>query len=629
MITISLCMIVKNEEDCLARCLDSVKDAVKEMIIVDTGSTDRTVEIAESFSAHVLHYEWTGDFAAARNVGLDAATGDYILVLDADEYLEDAAALQQDLISSAECYMLTLKNWLSDGTSYAHTAIRLFRNSPDRRFRDRLHESIEAAPFSTSRGSTLIHHEGYRKEIIAKKDKNRRNLAILNEYVDERTSSGNDLYNLAREFHVAKDYDRAAHYFELAYTRSRSESHMPALLLNYGMTLGEAGRISDGVRVMKGAVHAYPGYTELHFILGELYEKLGYAKDAEQCWKMCLSLGELPHEELSRYGLSFTGAGSSLPRVKLAEQALKKGAPVEAFDWLEPNLNDPSCFLGSLPSYLDLAHQVRIPLPDQFAFIQSMRRPANGKQVLEIIEVLFQEYSPLLALYLQNFDLHKILEIEARSKLCGGRFLEAAEDYGQLENPPFIDLFVLALLLKDSQVLLRHKEKFNYSQREWKAFSAVMEGKPADKSWPESLFPVLEQATDILSRINAHEAWNALTPYLEQGPWDIQFRTLELMTRIEPTGYGRNRLLELSKLKGIPDSFDGLLARLLVKEGASFEVEELWKRLKKTLKSLDYYTYSTLIDLFLLGKCKQLAREVAKSMSEHYVLSSWAHMQVN
>lgn len=87
LITISLCMIVKNEEDVLARCLNSVKKAVDEMIIVDTGSTDRTKEIAASLGAKVFDFEWINHFAAARNYSFKQATSEYILWLDADDVL--------------------------------------------------------------------------------------------------------------------------------------------------------------------------------------------------------------------------------------------------------------------------------------------------------------------------------------------------------------------------------------------------------------------------------------------------------------------------------------------------------------------------------------------------------------
>ncbi len=86
-LTLSLCMIVRDEEEMLPRCLAAVKDAVDEIIIVDTGSTDRTIEIAHSFGAQVIEQPWTGSFSDARNTSFDAATGDWMMYLDADEVL--------------------------------------------------------------------------------------------------------------------------------------------------------------------------------------------------------------------------------------------------------------------------------------------------------------------------------------------------------------------------------------------------------------------------------------------------------------------------------------------------------------------------------------------------------------
>ncbi|MFN3533586.1 MAG: glycosyltransferase family 2 protein, partial [Candidatus Brocadia sp.] len=86
--TLSACMIVKNEEKFLPQCLQSIKDAVDEVIIVDTGSTDKTVEIAKSFGARVYHHPWKNSFSEARNHSLSYATGDWILQIDADEALE-------------------------------------------------------------------------------------------------------------------------------------------------------------------------------------------------------------------------------------------------------------------------------------------------------------------------------------------------------------------------------------------------------------------------------------------------------------------------------------------------------------------------------------------------------------
>ena len=88
-ITLSLCMIVKDEEKTLARCLNSVKSFIDEIIIVDTGSKDKTKEIAKSFNSQIYDFKWISDFSAARNFSFSKATSDYILWLDGDDFIDD------------------------------------------------------------------------------------------------------------------------------------------------------------------------------------------------------------------------------------------------------------------------------------------------------------------------------------------------------------------------------------------------------------------------------------------------------------------------------------------------------------------------------------------------------------
>ena len=145
---LSLCMIVKDEEEMLPRCLAAVAPAVDEIVIVDTGSTDRTIEIARAHNATVIEKPWTGSFSEARNASFDAATGDWIIYLDADEVLvaDDVQRLKA----------LTGRTWreafyvvetsytgeLGDGAAMTNNALRVFRNRPNYRFEGRLHEQI-------------------------------------------------------------------------------------------------------------------------------------------------------------------------------------------------------------------------------------------------------------------------------------------------------------------------------------------------------------------------------------------------------------------------------------------------------------------------------------------------------
>ena len=130
--TLSLCMITKNEEKNISRCLNSVKEIVDEIIIVDTGSTDNTIEIAKSYGANIYHYDWTNDFSDARNKSLEKATKDWILVLDADEELpyEEGLKLKNVInTSQMEGLFLRLENIIGDRNLGDAVVLRAFKNN--------------------------------------------------------------------------------------------------------------------------------------------------------------------------------------------------------------------------------------------------------------------------------------------------------------------------------------------------------------------------------------------------------------------------------------------------------------------------------------------------------------------
>ena len=130
MIEISLCMIVKNEEKVLGRCLDSIADLMDEIIIVDTGSTDRTKEIAKKYTEQVYDFQWNDDFSAARNFSFSKATKDYIYAADADEVLDEEnrekfRQLKEAMLPEIEIVQMRYCNQLSHGTAYNLSLIHI------------------------------------------------------------------------------------------------------------------------------------------------------------------------------------------------------------------------------------------------------------------------------------------------------------------------------------------------------------------------------------------------------------------------------------------------------------------------------------------------------------------------
>lgn len=154
MITVSVCMIVKDEEKVLARCLASLKDLAEEIIIVDTGSTDSTKEIAAQYTDKIYDFNWIHDFSAARNFSFSKATMDYIYVADADEVIDEEnrqrfLKLKQELLPEIEIVQMIYANQLTFNTTYnfdKELRPKLYKRLRTFRWVEPIHESVELNP---------------------------------------------------------------------------------------------------------------------------------------------------------------------------------------------------------------------------------------------------------------------------------------------------------------------------------------------------------------------------------------------------------------------------------------------------------------------------------------------------
>jgi glycosyltransferase involved in cell wall biosynthesis len=201
---ISLCMITRNEERFLDECLTRAKAAVDEIVIVDTGSTDRTVAIAERHGAKVLHEAWQDDFSAPRNTAMQAASGDWILVLDADEFLADGAADQlRELVRREDVsgYHMRFTNVYSGGKSMGVLMVRLLRNLEGVHYENCIHEQMTPSlvRIGRQRGLELslcdveVEHYGYTDEVMDQRGKNERNERLFHKQLQQ---DPDDIYSL-------------------------------------------------------------------------------------------------------------------------------------------------------------------------------------------------------------------------------------------------------------------------------------------------------------------------------------------------------------------------------------------------------------------------------------------------
>lgn len=306
---ISLCMIVKDEEVFLDWCLRSAAPCVDEMVIVDTGSTDRTVQIAESHGATVLHFEWCDDFAAARNFALDHAKGDWVLSLDADEVLSPETparirALVED--PGVAGYHLRFQNLYTSKKTLGVIMVRLFRNLGGVRWVNRIHEQItpKLAEIASREGLILsisdaeVEHHGYKDEVMDSRNKNERNDRLFRMHLEEQPDDvymlykyGDFLRRHTERWAEARNHLRQA--FDLITRMPPSAprtipyaSEIAALLI---LEYTREGRSAEAEWILDHALRCFTPTPNLHYLAASLALAKGESDEAIHHYERCLS----------------------------------------------------------------------------------------------------------------------------------------------------------------------------------------------------------------------------------------------------------------------------------------------------------------------------------------------------
>lgn len=276
MVTFSLCMIVKNEEKVLARCLDSIADIMDEIIIVDTGSLDATREIAARYTDRVFDFEWIDDFAKARNFAFSKATKDYIYSADADEVLDEEnrerlRALKKNLLPEIEIVQMKYGNQLEYGTVYnfdEEYRPKLFKRLREFTWIEPIHESVRLDPVVFDSDIVITHkpHENHAKRDIANFEKQTKKGLRLSKHL-------HSMY--ARELFLAgddEDFLKAEKFFLSSaedIERSSEEVMEANLVLSH-----IAGLKKDGAMLLKHAskLLVTESSSEICIELGNFFE---------------------------------------------------------------------------------------------------------------------------------------------------------------------------------------------------------------------------------------------------------------------------------------------------------------------------------------------------------------------
>lgn len=282
---ISLCMIVRDEERVLGDCLRSALPYFREIIVVDTGSRDRTREIARSHGAQVHEFPWVDSFSAARNESLKYARGNWIFWMDADDTLPPLSgeALVRAALGAPEKVVgfvvpVQFTDDAGGGTRVDH--VKLFRNLPGLRFEFRIHEQILQSLRRTGgeieRCEAVVLHSGYDTSEEGQRKKRARDFGLLKLDLRENPNHPFVLFNIGMTYHYTGDHARAARWLRKCIGASPAgQTHLSRAYVMLGASLRELGSAEDALRTFDTACARGATDPELHFQRGITFAKVG------------------------------------------------------------------------------------------------------------------------------------------------------------------------------------------------------------------------------------------------------------------------------------------------------------------------------------------------------------------
>lgn len=300
---ISLAMIVKNEESYIERCLESVKGLVDEIVIVDTGSTDNTISLIKQFlDVNLLHFNWCDDFSAARNYSIEHATGDYILVLDADEYIVSGTRYElENVMYKNYIGRILVDSRFQKGNQEHRTKAYVSRFFPkDIRYTGIIHEQL-VSDKSRVKLDLKVKHDGYFGT-----NKNERNIPLLLEEVKRNPLDSYYLFQLGKELRISGRYKESFQFLKKAYEITNKAvpyyGEMVVELINSGKECDEVAVfeiITENEITLENLsdFHFSKGLFYLDYCIKHPHQVGSYMQKIESSFLECLS-GNLSIEYL-------------------------------------------------------------------------------------------------------------------------------------------------------------------------------------------------------------------------------------------------------------------------------------------------------------------------------------------
>ncbi|MCG7334344.1 glycosyltransferase [Sporosarcina sp. ACRSM] len=299
---LSICMIVKNEEKVLSRCLDSISGIADEIIIVDTGSNDQSKEIALRYTNNVYDFEWVDDFSKARNYAASKATGEWIFAIDADEFVERESfqKLKVELVEKPPKFNIIGVQIVSFvGQNGENTSLnyheRLYKNNGDISYYRNVHEILAHVDSKENKGTIdfQLFHSGYLADVMNEKNKFERNLNLL---LNKKEKEPMDYFFIGNEYRNLEELDKAITYYQKAYTLKPDMylDWVKKLLLYLAETLHRSKRDEEALEILESCEKIYPNLVDFKFYKGAIYfDKKQYKRSKKIFEDILLQKGNL------------------------------------------------------------------------------------------------------------------------------------------------------------------------------------------------------------------------------------------------------------------------------------------------------------------------------------------------
>lgn len=330
MLQISVCIIARNEEQHIEECLKRIKPYHYEIVLVDTGSTDKTLEIAAKYTDKIYHFDWINDFSAAKNFAVLKASNDWILSLDCDEYLEhldekELSGLMEQYPERAGRILLRNRFRQNGLTNFENVRLCRFFNRKYYCFSGKIHEQVTrkltctkdcsaegssaeadisdaSQPIPVYAAPITVLHVGYDGSEEEMQAKSRRNIALLEQELKTAGPDAYLYYQLAQSCMKLKDYEKAYEWFNLGLSMDiePSQDYVQNMVESYGYCLLDMKRFQEALQ-LENIYEVFAVRADFVFLMGLIYMNNGLFTEAVEEFIKCTSMEQFSVEGINSY----------------------------------------------------------------------------------------------------------------------------------------------------------------------------------------------------------------------------------------------------------------------------------------------------------------------------------------